>query len=216
MEMVGPGDMERLLETCRNIVIENNTNSDTNGDAVSQSYETFLYSTITDVSVMQPATLDHYVVMEPDELEQLRTAFEEMDSEATVVMIRTRMPYIREGIIFKFSAVKIATMRQVQEMMTTSMVSEGEDIASKMDAVYRETSLPGSQYGLGSSAMLHHECRHMAAHLGAADNKSPTKENMPERTALRQVDEVTREVDQTLAEDASSHGTKYVTGCTTL
>ena len=98
------------METCRNIVIENNTNSDTNGDAVSHSFETFLYSTITDVRVMQPGTLDHYVVMESDGLEQLRTVFEEMDSEATVVMIRIRTPFIGEGIIFKFSAAKIATI----------------------------------------------------------------------------------------------------------
>ena len=35
MKMIGPGDKEKLLETCRNIVIENNSNSDTNGDAVS-------------------------------------------------------------------------------------------------------------------------------------------------------------------------------------
>ena len=72
MEMVGPGDRIRLSEICRNIVIENNTNSDTNRDAVSKIYETFLYSTITDVSVMQQATLDHYMVVEPDGLEQLR------------------------------------------------------------------------------------------------------------------------------------------------
>ena len=45
------------------------------------------------------------------------------------------------------------------------MISEGKDIVSKLDAIYRETSLPGSQNGLGSSAMLHHEYRHMAAHL---------------------------------------------------
>ena len=43
-------------------------------------YETFLYSTITDVRVMQPAALDHYVVMEPDGLEHLRVIFEEMDN----------------------------------------------------------------------------------------------------------------------------------------
>ena len=71
------------------------------------------------------------------------------------------------------------------------MVSEGEDIASKMDAVYRETSLPGSQYGLGSLAMLHHECRHMAAHLGAANEEYSIKEDRPETTTLRQVDKVT-------------------------
>ena len=69
MEIVGPGDRERLLETCRTIVIENNTNSD--ADAVPQIYETFLYNNVTDVSIMQPPTLDHYVVMESDGLEQL-------------------------------------------------------------------------------------------------------------------------------------------------
>ena len=74
-------------------------NSDTNGDAVSQIYETFLYNNITDVSVMQPATLYHYVVMESDGLEQLRAVFEGMDSETTVVMIRTRTPYNGGGII---------------------------------------------------------------------------------------------------------------------
>ena len=36
MKMLGPDDKEKLLETCRNIVIENNSNRDTNGDAVSQ------------------------------------------------------------------------------------------------------------------------------------------------------------------------------------
>ena len=92
------------------------------------------------------------MVVESDGLVQLRAVFEEMDSEATVFMIRTRTPYIRGGIIFKFIAVNITTMRQVQKMKATSMVIEGEDIASKMDAVYRETSL-------GSSEMLHHECR---------------------------------------------------------
>ena len=102
MKMLGPGDKEKLLETCRNIVIENNSNSDINGDAVSQIYETFLYSTIPDVRVMQPATLDHYVIMETEGLEHLRTVFEEMDNEATVVMIKTRTPHHGGCIVFKF------------------------------------------------------------------------------------------------------------------
>ena len=42
-------------------------------------------------------------------------------------MIRTRTPYNGWGIIFKFNAAMITTMRQVKEMMTTSMVSEGEN-----------------------------------------------------------------------------------------
>ena len=50
----------------------------------------------------------------------------------------------------------------------------------------------------------------MAAHPGAADEKSPTWE--PERTAVRQVDEVTRKVGQAFAEDTSSHGRKHVRG----
>ena len=64
----------------------------------------------------------------------------------------------------------ITSMRQVREMMTIIMISEGEDIAMKMDSVYKETVLPGSQEGLGSSVMLHHECRHMAAHLRNTNN----------------------------------------------
>ena len=64
MKMLGPGDKERLLETCSTIVVENNSKSNANKDVVSQIYETFLYSTITDVSVMQPATLYHYMVVE--------------------------------------------------------------------------------------------------------------------------------------------------------
>ena len=80
-------------------------------------------------------------------------------------------------------------------MITTSMISEGEDIASKMDAVYGETALPGSHHGLGSSAMLHHECRHMAAHLGSAGEKTSTIEERPEKAALRQVDRITNYAD---------------------
>ena len=56
MEMLGPGDKEKLLEECRNIVIGNKSNTDTNRD-VSQIYSAFFYSTITS------ATPDHYVFM---------------------------------------------------------------------------------------------------------------------------------------------------------
>ena len=74
----------------------------------------------------------------------------------------------------------------------------------KMDAVYRETALPGSHNGLGSSAMLHNECRHMAAHLGTAGEKSSTIEDRPETAALRQVDGITHEADQTTDEDVAT------------
>ena len=60
MEMVGPGDSEKLMETCGNIVIIHKIDSDTSRDSVSQIYQTFLYSDITDVSVMQPNALNHY------------------------------------------------------------------------------------------------------------------------------------------------------------
>ena len=111
MKMLGPGDKERLLETCITIVIEN---SNTNEDAVSQIYKTFLYNTITDGSVMQTATLDHYVVMETEGLEHMQAVFEEMNNEANVVMIRTRTPYNGGGIIFMFNAAMVTTMRQVR------------------------------------------------------------------------------------------------------
>jgi hypothetical protein len=79
-------------------------------------------------------------------------------------MFRTRTLYRGGGIIFKFKAAMVTTMGQIRVMIRTSMISEGEDIASKMDAVIRETALPGSHNGLGSSAMLHHECRHGRTH----------------------------------------------------
>ena len=156
MEMLGPGNKERLLETCRKVVIENKSNTETNGDVVSQIYSAFLYSAIREVSIMQSATLDHYVMKEMEGLADLRTVFEEMDSEATVFMIRTRTPYHAGGVVFKFKARMITSMRQVREMMTTSMISEGEDIAMKIAAVYKETALPGPHEDLRSSAMLHH------------------------------------------------------------
>ena len=78
-------------------MIENKSNTDTNGDTVSKIYSTFFYSTVTDVSIMQSATLDHYVIMEAEGLADLRTVFEEMDSEATIFMIRTRTPYHKGG-----------------------------------------------------------------------------------------------------------------------
>ena len=67
LEMLGPGDKEKLLEICRNIV--------TNGDVVSQIYSAFLYSAITDVSIMQSAILDHYVMSETEGLGYLQTVF---------------------------------------------------------------------------------------------------------------------------------------------
>ena len=52
---------------------ENNADGDAGGDVVCQIYETFIHNKITDVAVMQPTVLEHYEVMEPIGLEQLRT-----------------------------------------------------------------------------------------------------------------------------------------------
>ena len=137
-----------------------------------------------------------------------------MDSKDTVIMISTRTPYNRLGISFKFHAAKITTMEQFHEMSIAGMISEGHDIASKLDAIYRETSLPGSQDGLGSSTMLHHECRHMAAHLEATFKKSSQIGDQVDRegtATLDQVDEDTFKLEQNPAEDTSCQPTGYVT-----
>ena len=108
----------------------------------------------------------------------------------------------------------ITTMEQVHEMSIAGMISEGHDIASRLDAIYRETSLPGSQDGLGSSAMLHHECRHMAAQLEAIFKKSSQLGDQVDRqgtATLDQVDEDTFKLEQDPAEDASRWCTGYVT-----
>ena len=60
-------------------MIENISNTDTNGDVVSQIYSAFLYSAITDVSIMQSATLDHYVMSETEGFGHMLTVFEEID-----------------------------------------------------------------------------------------------------------------------------------------
>ena len=52
MEMMGPGDIIRLRETCEGIVTENNADSDAGGDLVDQIHETFLNNEISDVCVM--------------------------------------------------------------------------------------------------------------------------------------------------------------------
>ena len=57
--------------------------------------------------------------------------------------------------------------------------------------------------------MSHHECKHMAAHLGNAGKKSLIAEDRPETAAPRQVDKFTHEV-QTPDEDVSSQSMKHV------
>ena len=66
MKMMGPGDTVRLKEMCEGIVTENNADSDAGDDLVGQIHETFLNNEISDVCVMRPDILDHYVVRKSD------------------------------------------------------------------------------------------------------------------------------------------------------
>ena len=68
MEMMGPGDTVRLRRICKGIVAENNANSNAGSDLTDQIHETFLNNKISDVCVMRPDVLDHYVVMKSDGL----------------------------------------------------------------------------------------------------------------------------------------------------
>ena len=94
-------------------------------------------------------------------------------------------------------------------MMTPSMISEGEGIASKMDTVYKEAALPGSHKGLGSSAMLHHKCRHMAAHLRNTDKEPTITMDSPETAELRLMTSYPSE-DKTPVGDVSRNSTQHV------
>ena len=69
-------------------------------------------------------------------------------------------------------------------------------ITFQLDAMYRKTSLPGSQDGLGSSNALHHECRYMAAQLEAT-----LKESVQVRDRMDKEDEDTFELGQNPIED---------------
>jgi hypothetical protein len=88
------------------------------------------------------------------------------------------------GVVFKFKATMMKSMRPVREMMKTIMISEGKNIMLKMDAVYMKTALQGSHKALGSLAMLHHECRHMAAHLRETYKEPTNMKDSQETTEL--------------------------------
>ena len=102
MEMMGTGDIIRMRKKCEGIVTENYADSDARGDLIGQIHETFLNNEISEVCVKRPDVLDHYVVMELDGMEPLKTIFEGMDSKDTVIMISTRTPYDRWGLTFQF------------------------------------------------------------------------------------------------------------------
>ena len=61
MELIGPGGKSRLRGICEGIVAENNANKEIKSDLTDQIHEMFFNSDITDVCIMRPEALDHYV-----------------------------------------------------------------------------------------------------------------------------------------------------------
>jgi hypothetical protein len=78
-----------------------------------------------------------------------------------------------------------------------------------MDALYNETALPGSHKDLGSLAMLHHKCRHMAAHLRNTDKEPTITMDSPETAELRLMTSYPSE-DKTPVGDVSRNSTQHV------
>jgi hypothetical protein len=111
MELMSPGDMTRMRGICEGIVAGNNADGDARSNLTEQIHEMFFNSEISDVCI--PNVLDHYVVIRSDGLEPLRVAFEGLDNENTVIMIKTRMSCARWDITFRFHATKLKTMAQV-------------------------------------------------------------------------------------------------------
>ena len=128
MELMGPGDMTRMRGICEGIVAGNNADGDARSNLTEQIHEMFFNSEISDVCI--PNVLDHYVVIRSDGLEPLRVAFEGLDNENTVIMIKTRMSCARWDITFRFHATKLKTMAQVYEMSTMGVVMRSKSTTS--------------------------------------------------------------------------------------
>ena len=128
MELMSPGDMTRMRGICEGIVAGNNADGDARSNLTEQIHEMFFNSEISDVCI--PNVLDHYVVIRSDGLEPLRVAFEGLDNENTVIMIKTRMSCARWDITFRFHATKLKTMAQVYEMSTMGVVMRSKSTTS--------------------------------------------------------------------------------------
>ena len=128
MELMGHGDMTRMRGICEGIVAGNNADGDARSNLTEQIHEMFFNSEISDVCI--PNVLDHYVVIRSDGLEPLRVAFEGLDNENTVIMIKTRMSCARWDITFRFHATKLKTMAQVYEMSTMGVVMRSKSTTS--------------------------------------------------------------------------------------
>ena len=76
MELMGHGDMTRMRGICEGIVAGNNADGDARSNLTEQIHEMFFNSEISDVCIMKPDVLDHYVVIRSEGLEPLRVAFE--------------------------------------------------------------------------------------------------------------------------------------------
>ena len=163
------------METCLSIITMDRANSDEGEAMVCQIYETFLHNVVTDVSIMKPNSIEHYELEQLDGLKQVQAIFKDLESKTTLIMISTTTPYDRLGITFKFHTDRI-TIEQLHDLSILSRISEGQHITSQLDAIYRETSLPGSHNGLGNSAMLDQEGQHIAARLDAISRETSRTE----------------------------------------
>jgi hypothetical protein len=120
------------------IMAEDNANSDAGSNLTEQIHEMFFNNEISDVCIMRPVVLDHYV---SDGLESLWVAFEGLDNKNTVIMIKARMSCTRWDITFQIHTTKLKTMAQVCEMSAMGVINEVHDIDFKPDIVNWETSL---------------------------------------------------------------------------
>ena len=144
MVMAGPWDGGMLMEACRSIIAMDCANSDEVETLGKQIYETFQNNVVTEVSIIKPNSIEHYEVEGLAGWEHLQAVFEDLDREAALVMISTTTPYDRLGITFKFNSDRIRTIEQLHALSIPGRISEGHRIAERLDAIFKEASLPGS------------------------------------------------------------------------
>ena len=126
-----------------------------------QIYEASQNNVMTDVSIMEPNSIKLYKVEGLAGWEHWQAVFENLDREAALVMISTTTPHDRLRITFKFNSDRIRTIEQLHALLIPGRISEGRQIVARLDAIFRETSLPGSQDGFGRST----HCSKTQCHL---------------------------------------------------
>ena len=83
-------------------------------------------------------------------------------------MVSTITPSDRLGFTFQVDTERIRTIAYLHELSIPGRISDGRHSASPLDAVIRETSLPGSTDGLGNYNILDQEDRHIASRVNKA------------------------------------------------